>query len=94
MYIKLIRTDDEEVKLAALLYNESTRTDPRNHCVPILDVFPDEVDPDFSYVVMPHLRLANDPPFQFVEEVVEFVDQILDVSDSVVDARLRVYMSQ
>ena len=39
VYIKLTFTGDEEIKIAQLLYIEITRSDPRNHCLPILDVF-------------------------------------------------------
>ena len=78
--IKLTYTNQEESRIAQLLYNESTRSDPRNHCVPILDVFQDNIDPTITYVVMPFLRQMDDPPFEFVEEVVDFVDQMLDVS--------------
>ena len=84
VYIKLTRTDNEEVKIAQLLYNDALRYDPRNHCVPILEVFQDNVDPSLTYVVMPFLRSMNSPPFEFVEEIVSFIDQILDVSDSYV----------
>ena len=80
VYIKLTFTDDQEIKIAQLLYNESTRSDPRNHCVPILDVFQDNIDPTISYIVMPLLRRMNNPPFEYVEEVVEFIDQMLEVS--------------
>ena len=81
VYIKLTHTAEEESSIAQILYNENTRSDPRNHCVPILDVFQDNMDPTISYVVMPFLRQMDDPPFEYVEEVVDFVDQILDVSN-------------
>lgn len=45
----------------------------------MLDVIQDDEDPSISYLVMPFLRLMNDPPFEHVEEVVDFVDQILEV---------------
>ena len=81
MYLKRGTTGSEEIRLATLL---SGATPPaghsRNHCVPILDVFQDDVDPTISYLVMPFLRLVDDPPFSTVADVVDFVDQILEVS--------------
>ena len=56
--------------------------DPANHSVPILDTFEDLVDKSISYLVMPFLRLIDNPPFEVVEEVLDFVDQILEVRPS------------
>ena len=53
--------------------------DPMNHSVPILDTFDDPVDKSTSYLVMPFLRLIDNPPFEVVEEVLDFVDQFLEV---------------
>jgi hypothetical protein len=53
--------------------------DPTNHSVPILDTFEDLVDKSISYLVMPFLRLMDSPPFEVVEEVLDFADQILEV---------------
>ena len=51
----------------------------RNHCVPALDVFVDPRDYRFAYIVMPLLRRFDDPPFELVKDVVDFVSQILTV---------------
>ena len=53
--------------------------DPANHSVPILDTFEDLIDKSISYLVMPFLRLMDNPPFEVVEEVLDFADQILEV---------------
>jgi hypothetical protein len=53
--------------------------DPTNHSVPILDTFEDPVNKSVSYLVMPFLRLADNPCFGVVEEVLDFTDQILEV---------------
>jgi hypothetical protein len=58
---------------------EPLRSDPRNHCVPILDLIQDDEDPNVSYMVMPHLRPMENPPFESVEEVIDYADQILEV---------------
>ncbi|THG96233.1 hypothetical protein EW026_g5568 [Hermanssonia centrifuga] len=51
--------------------------DPRNHCVPILDYFVDEDDTSISYMVMPFLRLTNNPPFETVNDIIDFGNQLL-----------------
>jgi len=53
--------------------------DPANHSVPIIDTFEDPTHDSTSYLVMPFLRLIDNPPFELVGEVLEFVDQILEV---------------
>ena len=59
--------------------HDNLRNDPRNHCVPVLDAFPDEGDNAVTYLVMPLLRPFDDPPFDFVHDIVDFTDQILEV---------------
>jgi len=77
--IKRIGKNDEESRIAQMLSTKELRADPRNHCVPIIEVIDDPSDDSISYVVMPLLRNADSPPFQYVKEVVDFVDQILEV---------------
>jgi hypothetical protein len=76
VYIKEVQTGDSESSMALIL---GAIDDPANHSVPILDTFEDPVDKSISYLVMPFLRLADDPPFEAVEEVLDFADQILEV---------------
>ncbi|EED81120.1 predicted protein [Postia placenta Mad-698-R] len=52
--------------------------DPTNHSVPILDLFQDEDDASISYMVMPFLRLVNEPPFNAVDEMLDCADQLLE----------------
>ena len=46
VYIKVVRTDSAELCLLQFLNREELRDDPMNHCVPLLDVFQDDEDPD------------------------------------------------
>jgi hypothetical protein len=39
----------------------------------------DLADETISYIVMPFLRLSDNPPFETVWEVGDFVDQLLEV---------------
>ena len=72
-------TDGEELEIAALFSREDVRADAANHCVPILDSFVDDLQPDVSYIVMPFLRSIDDPPFETVEDIVHFADQAFEV---------------
>jgi serine/threonine protein kinase len=75
VYIKEVRTRDLESSIALML---SAIDNPANHSVPILDTFEDPLDKSISYLVMPFLRLTDSPPFEVVEEVLDFADQILE----------------
>jgi hypothetical protein len=76
MYIKQVRTDDLESRIALTL---SAIDNTANHSVPIFDTFEDPTDNSISYIVMPLLRLSDNPPFEVVEELLDFVDQVLEV---------------
>ncbi|OCH90628.1 hypothetical protein OBBRIDRAFT_754583 [Obba rivulosa] len=78
VYIKRVKTGDLESSIATYLSSERLASDPRNHCVPILEMFEDPDDPAISYMVMPFLRPIDKPPCELVEEVVDFVTQILE----------------
>ena len=52
---------------------------PSNHSVPILDTFEDETNSTVSYIVMPLLRDFDNPPFESVDDVLEFGEQLLEV---------------
>ncbi|KIP02948.1 hypothetical protein PHLGIDRAFT_111478 [Phlebiopsis gigantea 11061_1 CR5-6] len=78
VYVKRVATGGEELKIAQFLNREVVRNDSHNHSVPVLEVFQDDEDPAISYLVMPFLRLMDDPPFSHVNDVLEFVDQTLE----------------
>lgn len=65
--------------IAVMFSEDHLRDKPANHCVPILDLFEDDEDPSISYLVMPFLRLMDDPPFWLVNDIVDFTDQMLEV---------------
>lgn len=77
--MKQIPTDSEELKIAMHLSSPEMRKDPRNHCVPVLDVFSDKDDPSQSYIVMPFLRYVDDPPFESVQNVLDCGEELLEV---------------
>ncbi|KAI0629583.1 kinase-like protein [Trametes polyzona] len=73
--IKSFNRRGQEMHVARFLGNI---TDPQNHTVPIIEVFPDPFDSQLAMMVMPYLRPCNDPPFATIGDVVEFVDQVVD----------------
>ena len=93
VYIKRVKTGGSEERIATLFSTERLRADSRNHAVPILDVFPDDEQSAVSYIVMPFLRLMDQPQFTHVNDIVEFMDQMLevclhDVTSCIADMRL------
>ncbi|KII93060.1 hypothetical protein PLICRDRAFT_101119 [Plicaturopsis crispa FD-325 SS-3] len=76
--IKRVERKSEEVEIAKFLSSPTLRCNPLNHCIPILDVFPDPVKPGRTYIVMPILRPFDDPTFAYVGEVADFVGQTLE----------------
>ena len=79
VYIKRIRTGSDEEKIAMMLSSDILQRDPRNHCIRVLDLFQDDEDPLISYMVMPFLRACDSPGFETVDDIVDFVTQILEV---------------
>ena len=80
--IKCLPTDGLEIRIALMLGTPPLSEDPSNHSVPILDTFEDETNAEVSYIVMPLLRNFDNPPFESVEDVLEFGEQVLEVSIS------------
>ena len=67
--MKYVKSESLEAKIATLLSSEELREDPRNHCVPVLDVLTDPQDPTMSFLVMPFLRYIDDPEFDTVGSI-------------------------
>ena len=81
--IKRLRREPREVEIARFLSTEKEGLDyTANHCVPVLDHFSDDSEPQFSFLVMPLFRWFDDPPFYTVDEVLDFVRQTLEVTSS------------
>ncbi|VDB85842.1 unnamed protein product [Peniophora sp. CBMAI 1063] len=78
VYIKRVKTGDQESTILNLLNAPDKRADPRNHAVPILDQFQDDVDPSISYIVMPFLRPLHRPPPERVRDCIDMVTQYLE----------------
>jgi len=67
-----------EVEIAQMFRQEPAKSDPRNHCVQIIEVLQDPKEEGASIIVMPFLKTYDEPRFQTVGEAVEFFRQTLE----------------
>ena len=79
LLIKHVKAGSDEVAIAQMLSSPERLADPRNHAVPLLDSFVDDSNPEDAFLVMPLLRIFDDPPFNTVGEVLDFIQQMLEV---------------
>ena len=68
-----------ELEISQLVSSPRLRHDPRNHCVPLLEVIELPDAHDQKVMVMPLLRPFDQPRFQTFGEFVAFFTQICDV---------------
>ena len=68
-----------ELRINRLVSSEPLRSDPRNHCAPLLDVI--ELPNEPQIMVHARLRPFDDPPMQTYGEFVAFFRQLCEVSD-------------
>ncbi len=80
--IKRVASASDEVKILQFLTTPEAMQDPMNHCVPLLDVFQDPSEPEYKFMVLPLLRKFDDPDFATIGEVLNFLQQILEASIS------------
>lgn len=85
VFLKRVRSSSEEIKVHRFLSQPEKLEDPRNHTVPLLDVFADDGEPRFTYLVLPLLLNYYKPDFYSVDEVVDFLRQLLEVRSSASD---------
>ncbi|KAL5530908.1 hypothetical protein ACEPAG_3784 [Sanghuangporus baumii] len=75
--MKKLLKGSKELEIARFFSSEDMSRDPRNHCVPVLDVFSEEGSP-LEFMVMPLLTLYQDPPFSTLDEALDFMKQLLE----------------
>ncbi|KAL1937550.1 hypothetical protein VTO73DRAFT_13045 [Trametes versicolor] len=78
VYVKRTPTDSQELQILSYLNSNEVRQDPRNRCVPLLDVLRDPSTPETSFMVMPFLRYIDIPPMERIEDVLDCFDQVLE----------------
>ena len=88
VFIKRVRTQSSELKIARFLSAPETLEDPNNHCVTLIDSFPDDNEPWISFMVMQFLRNFDDPPFHAVEEALDFMKQVLEVNHALFTVKI------
>ena len=76
----LLREGPYELEINRLFSTEPLASDPRNHCVRLLDVI--QLSDDPPILVHPMLRQHYDPPIRTVGEFVTFFAQICEVGTS------------
>jgi hypothetical protein len=76
--LKRVEKGTKEIEIGEFLSSEPVRSDPQNHCVPYLDVLSDHPEPEKAFIVMPLLRKYDSPEFHNVQEVLDFVNQVLE----------------
>ncbi|KAG6806600.1 hypothetical protein H0H93_002723 [Arthromyces matolae] len=68
----------QEIVIGQLFSSAEFSADPRNHCVPILEVIPPKEGSRYSFIVIPLLYEASLAPFETIGEVVEYTRQIFE----------------
>lgn len=79
--LKKIETDVHpfEVEIGHFLSSEQVTSNPRNHCVRILDTLQDPIEPNVVIIVMPYLRKFYKPPFLTFGEAISCFRQLIQV---------------
>ncbi|KAG6809006.1 hypothetical protein H0H92_002018 [Tricholoma furcatifolium] len=68
-----------EIEIGLLFSSEPLASDPRNHCVPILDVLDIPGQPKERFVVMPYLMTTEQVLFNTIGEIVEHFRQLFEL---------------
>jgi hypothetical protein len=66
----------------SLLYDDTGKFEATNHCIPVLEVFPDKLDSTYVFIVMPFLPTVELDSLKTVGNVINLVSQILLVRHS------------
>lgn len=80
VYIKRIMMNKkicQESENSVRLFQWSRHIDPANHSMPTLEVLEDKLDKTFALAVMTYMPDSNPGSFESIQEVVDFVGQIL-----------------
>lgn len=79
MLKKLVNSSGKEATIGHLFSSEPQRSNPSNHCIPLLEVLsiPEE---HTTFLVLPFLSDWDNPPLETIGEAVAFFKQIFQVS--------------
>ena len=79
-YIRRFDRDSKELSLLMRFSSLSMRAEHWNRVVPIVDSFDDPDDPAVVYVVSPLMHTASHPVWVYVDDGMEFFEQMFGVS--------------
>ncbi|KAG6900741.1 hypothetical protein C0993_003767 [Termitomyces sp. T159_Od127] len=68
-----------EIRILNHLSSEPFASNPRNHCVPVLEVINPPEGSHTAFVVMPYLFKVDFPPFETIGEAIGFFKQVIEV---------------
>ncbi|KAL5513766.1 hypothetical protein ACEPAH_4167 [Sanghuangporus vaninii] len=77
VFLKRVLPNSSELVILRFLSDYQRRQDLDNHAVPLLDEFVEDGNPSITYIAMPLLRRFHYPDFFSVDEVVDFIRQLL-----------------
>lgn len=79
--LKMVKNSEHphEVEIGKYFMSERLASDPKNHCVPFLDVLSVPNEGDTQIIVMPLLLPFTSPRFDTLGEVVECFQQLFAV---------------
>lgn len=69
----------EEAAIGQFFQTPELQNDPQNHCVPVFDVLPVPDNKDEVIIAQLLLRPWDNPPFDSVNEVMDFFKQVIEV---------------
>ncbi|KIK54388.1 hypothetical protein GYMLUDRAFT_904107 [Collybiopsis luxurians FD-317 M1] len=72
------RTISTKERIATSFSNDDHKSNPRNHCIPVLQVLHIPGIDDETLLVMPWMREPNDPNFRTIGEGLQFVREIFE----------------
>ncbi|KAF8215893.1 kinase-like domain-containing protein [Mycena galopus ATCC 62051] len=72
------KTHPFELEIGRFFSSQPRAADPRNHCIPLLDVLQDPKHKDIQIIVMPRMVDMGQPKFDTVGEVVDCFRQIFE----------------
>ncbi|KAG8920047.1 hypothetical protein FRC01_000951 [Tulasnella sp. 417] len=79
--LKEIDAKSTEGPITSLLSSQLLRSDPRNHAVPVLDVLVDNTNDQKSLLILPLLRVIDNPELESIPEALDLIEQTLEGED-------------
>ncbi|KAF8829602.1 hypothetical protein HHX47_DHR3000688 [Lentinula edodes] len=77
--LKRVKSSSDEARISKMFSSQKHAENPANHCIPLLDVL-QVPESDEVVLVMPWMCPVNDPPFRTIGEVLQFFQEILQVT--------------